>query len=337
MSRSIILRADGSSQFGMGHIFRCIALAQGLQDKGHVPVFVVKDHAQAVLDVIRKHGFEVIAVEHTKGFTQDAQSVIETVRLHKAATVIVDLNHSATLSDEAGFENYLLSIKNSGSSIVMVDGLGLECISSRRALNADVLLIPYVGAQEGTYKTIKGTALLLGTDYFPFQKDFLRVAAWPKTIAPQARRLLVSMGGGNVTHMNDKVVEAILSLDLPDLELKVTGVPLSENMPELIHWADLAVTGSGLTKYEMALLGTPAIVLSLNEVHKNIMDTFAQAGSVQHLGTIEDVPVKTIADAVKQLAEDQPLRKQMSLKGKNLVDGRGAGRVIDQIPLEVTL
>ena len=355
MSPSVILRADGSPKFGLGHVMRCIALAQGLQERGYAPVFIVKDYEGTAPDIIKRYGFEVISLRHTKGFLEEARDVIEIAGVHNVRTVIVDLNHAGTLADESGFEEFLTVLKDSGASIVMVDGFGGECISAHRLLPIDILVVPYAGAQRGRYKTQATMKLLLGADYFPFRKDFLQMVSMPKEIVKQVRRILVSMGGGDVGALNEKVVEAVLSLNLPDIELKVTGgivsqrwqekfrrsagryefLPRSERMPELIQWADIAVISSGLTKYETALFGTPAIVLSFNAAQKAIMQDFEQTGCVRHLGEFNEVTPQSIARCLGQLMGDEQLRAQMSMKGQCLVDGKGVERVINQISLEV--
>ena len=357
MSPSVILRVDGSLKFGLGHVMRCIALAQGLHEKGYAPVFITKDYEGRTLDMIKRYGFEVIPIRHTKGFLEEARDVMEVVGARNVRTVVVDLNHAETLADESGFEKFLTVLKDSGTSIVMVDGFGGECISAHRLLPVDVLVVPYAGAQKGRYKTKARTKLLLGAGYFPFRKDFLQVACVPKKIVKQARRILISMGGGDVGALNEKVVEAVLSLNLPDIELKVTGrlvsqrwqeefkrsagryefLPRTERMPELIQWSDIAVISSGLTKYETALLGTPAIVLSFNAVQKAIMQDFEQTGCIRHFGEFNEVTPQSIARCLGPFMEDEQLRIQMSMKGQRLVDGKGVERVINQIFLEVVV
>jgi spore coat polysaccharide biosynthesis predicted glycosyltransferase SpsG len=101
-----------------------------------------------------------------------------------------------------------------------------------------------------------------------------------------------------------------------------------DNMNELMSWCDLAITAGGLTKYETAVTGTPSVVLSQALHQALIMERFSNAGTTIHLGYGPEVREDTIAETVRALLNDYPRRKQMSLAGKQLVDGKGLERVL---------
>jgi spore coat polysaccharide biosynthesis predicted glycosyltransferase SpsG len=96
-----------------------------------------------------------------------------------------------------------------------------------------------------------------------------------------------------------------------------------------MRWADLAITGDGLTKYECALLGTPAITLSRPDSDEAMNERFVAAGTSLHLGCGLDAA--ELASAISALRVDAPCRAQMSRRGTTLFDGRGAERIIHAI------
>jgi spore coat polysaccharide biosynthesis predicted glycosyltransferase SpsG len=108
-----------------------------------------------------------------------------------------------------------------------------------------------------------------------------------------------------------------------------------QNMAELMSESQLAITNSGLTKYEMANMGLPAIVISNNSKHAALMVEFASYGTVVHLGANEEVTEETILGAVTALIKDEINRGKMSNAGKQLVDGKGMERIFDSIPGEM--
>jgi spore coat polysaccharide biosynthesis protein SpsF len=91
--------------------------------------------------------------------------------------------------------------------------------------------------------------------------------------------------------------------------------------------ADLGLCAFGVTAYEMAAFGVPALYLGLTEDHARSAQAFDEAGMGQLLGTVDAVDDGAIAAAVTALMQDAPRRRQMRKAGLSLIDGEGAARI----------
>jgi spore coat polysaccharide biosynthesis predicted glycosyltransferase SpsG len=98
-------------------------------------------------------------------------------------------------------------------------------------------------------------------------------------------------------------------------------------------WCDLAIAASGLTKYEFAATGTPALVFSIDAIQEASNQSFAATGSVVDLG-LHPTP-DSIAGQTLRLLGDHPLRKTMAAAGRTLVDGAGTQRLIAELVKEL--
>jgi spore coat polysaccharide biosynthesis predicted glycosyltransferase SpsG len=96
-------------------------------------------------------------------------------------------------------------------------------------------------------------------------------------------------------------------------------------------WCDLAITGSGLTKYEMAVTGTPSLQLSFSEDHAAVNESFVKNGTAKHLGVYDAVSLRSISEEITGLLDNFGKRRFMSEAGKGLLDGLGTGRLIEAI------
>lgn len=335
---SVAIRTDGSDRYGMGHVMRCIAIAQALQAGGADVTFVVRELPGQAAAIIESFGFKVITLSADLNIGRDAAATIEAARSCAALLVVVDLNHVDTLADEDGFVWFLEALRSAGLVLTVIDGGGAECISLRRPLPASAVAVPYLNAERRAYKTLPGATVFAGPQYFPLRQDFR--GAGSKAIAPVAHRVLVSLGGGDVAHYQSRIVDALNAVE-HDLSLRVTGQLETEparsekievlgrvaNMAALFAWADLAIIGSGLTRYETAALGTPSLSYSLRVEHVPLLDESAAAGITEHGGLLEHKTQGEIADAVDRLIVDTKLRSHMSQQGQRLIDGQGASRL----------
>ena len=106
---------------------------------------------------------------------------------------------------------------------------------------------------------------------------------------------------------------------------------IDANMPELMAWADWAVTGGGSTCWELAFMGLPAVVIILADKQRAIAEGLESAGAAVNLGWHDDLSPSKIADALVGLAETVGVRKEMARRGRELVDGKGNERVLKEL------
>jgi spore coat polysaccharide biosynthesis predicted glycosyltransferase SpsG len=84
-----------------------------------------------------------------------------------------------------------------------------------------------------------------------------------------------------------------------------------------------------MSVYEIAALGTPGIVLAQNAREDRRMREFSRFGTIEYLGLGVDVGETTILDAVRRILNDPSKRREMSGRGRALVDGYGAARAAE--------
>jgi spore coat polysaccharide biosynthesis predicted glycosyltransferase SpsG len=107
-------------------------------------------------------------------------------------------------------------------------------------------------------------------------------------------------------------------------------------MAELMLWADLAIIGDGLTKYEAAVTGTPSLMVSRPGSPSKLNRAFAETGATHSLGLWTELEVERLSETIHQALRDHSWRAKLSRKGKALVDGRGRERILESIPNELT-
>ena len=103
------------------------------------------------------------------------------------------------------------------------------------------------------------------------------------------------------------------------------------DLPRLMAEADLGVISFGVTAYELAALGVPALYLCLTPDHALSASAFEAAGMGVSLGVAGDITDMMIAGAVQSLLGDAARRRTMSAAGRMNLDGRGAARVAERI------
>ncbi|MBX7186649.1 MAG: NTP transferase domain-containing protein [Vicinamibacteria bacterium] len=325
----ILFRVDGSRVRGMGHVYRSLAVAEALREssRAEIAFLMSADHAEGIATV-SKSGYPVRVFK-----SGGLEVLIDSIQDFAPSVVINDL----PLVEET----YLRSLARLGTvTINLVDTLDdLERVS-RDAQFVISVMNEDRETPEGFYG---GPAFAILRRHFQGRERVFR---------EKPARILLTFGGADPQGLTLKVAKALapLTRDVEVLSVAGPAFPhthvfealqrtLGQNLPlvkgvdtqmaDLMLGADLVLCSGGMSVYEIAALGAPGVVLAQNAREDRRMREFSRFGTIEYLGLGVDVDETAILDAVRQLLNDPERRREMSGRGRALVDGYGAARAAE--------
>jgi UDP-2,4-diacetamido-2,4,6-trideoxy-beta-L-altropyranose hydrolase len=329
----LILRVDGSrapSGPGIGHATRSLALAAVWAARGGDVLVMTRELPEPVAARYRRFGAEVTSSGSVgePGGLRDAAAVAEEAHRRAAAWVVVDgYQFGRSFQSEVSARARLLVIDDHGS-------IG--------EYHAAMVLDHNVDATAASYeRRPPACALLLGSRYALVGSD---LAERDRRIRTEpARTVLFVLGGGPsaawlamVRGASRLIAEAglnarVLGAFAPPDAGEVSWLGFRDDVAFEMTQADLCVAAAGSVIWEICRAGVPALLTSVAENQCAVARAVALAGAAVDLGWWECLTDQDMAAAVFRLADDGGLRKQLSLRSMQLVDGRGAGRVVDEM------
>jgi UDP-2,4-diacetamido-2,4,6-trideoxy-beta-L-altropyranose hydrolase len=334
----LLIRADGDSDIGTGHVMRMLALAMRVRLAGGHATFASVSMAPALAGRLRREGFDLEHRALPAGSMDDAAWLAE-------LSVRAD-SHWIAIDGYSFGAAYQESLRFTSRKILAVDDFG-----TLEFYHADLVLNQNVFAATPMYsRRRKGSRVLLGPAYALLRPEFAAAAALPRTCPDHARSVLVTLGGADPQRVTERVTAALLQISDPNLHIVVVLGPVSggrrerlvgiadsrvavregvEDMTSLMQDAELAVTGAGTTVYELCAMSVPTVVLPIVEAQRDVAAKLAAAGLCHHLG--DDTHPDAAARAVGDLLTDRSRRQALGLKGRAAVDGRGAERVLEAL------
>jgi LPXTG-site transpeptidase (sortase) family protein len=327
----VLFRVDGGAKVGMGHVYRSLAIADALRasSRADVAFLMSADHIEGLLTVSR-HGYPVRVVTG-RGHEAD----LDHIRDFAPAILINDL---PTLES-----TYITALSHIGATTVnLVDSLDDLEPNERYAQVIVSVMHRDRETPEGYYG---GPAFAMLRDQFRGRE---------KQIRDEPQMVLLSFGGSDPQGLTLRAARALQGLPSDIKLLAVAGpafsyrkefealerslggrVPLIQeaggHIAELMLEADVVVGSGGMSVYEIAALGTPGVILGQNLREDERMREFSRHGTIEYLGLGTEVDERAIETTVRSLLESAARRREMSGKGRALVDGLGASRTADII------
>ncbi len=339
---NVIIRTDAAEHIGIGHVIRCIALAQVLAQKGITSYFYSIAYNKEFLRRIEEEGFALgyINSEVIRGSTKDANQTIDLAKKQGASWVILD-----------GYlfgAEYQRLLKHADLKILCIDDMASCHYVSDMVLNQNF------GVGREAYSAEDYTRFFLGPEHALVRRDFLDAAkSFRRVIAPQVRHVLVTLGGGDPNNVTLKVLQALDLLGNTKLQVKVILGYLNKNeifirdfmdkasfqvkilknvrhgMPELMQWADVAITAGGSTVWEYAHLATPVAGIILADNQRRAIEELNKIGAIFSLGWFDQGSVGDWAAAFGRVFNDIHLRESLSKSLHECVRHRKINEMVD--------
>jgi spore coat polysaccharide biosynthesis predicted glycosyltransferase SpsG len=329
----------GGPAIGLGHLGRCLALAAAWAAEGAALSFMTGADEEGARRVERSRadllriGARVVDVDAT-AWEEHPVTAREHLRRLEADVIVVD--------SYAAAPEFLASLGGVTERVVAVDDL------ADRPLPVHVVVNGGVAAETLPYDRGADTLFLLGPRYALVHPRFAEAV----DRSPRARveRVFVALGGGDGSAVLETVLAAAdAALDGAEVHA-VTG-PFAAptlgarrrrirvvvhrdpaDMRALMVDADLAVSGAGVTLYELAATGVPAVIVEMADNQAPNAAGFSGAGAALRAGAAQDPRLgEGVAAALGRLAGDAAVRAEMAGHARDLVDGAGALRVAREV------
>lgn len=333
MAGPLLIRADAGPRIGAGHVMRCLALAQGWQDRGGSALLATAMPHETIAVRLEDEGVELRPLEAEAGRADDAERTLRLAREVGAAWVVVDGYHFDA--------SYQRRLKEAGPRLLWIDDE-----THAAPYCADLVLNQNLHASEDLYVDREPhTRLLLGSRYVLLRREFRRWRSWRREIPATASKVLVLTGGADPGGLASRAVAALQGLKLeatvvvghlgreaPALRSAAGGrVAIRSHvrdLAELMAGADLAISAAGCTAWELAFMGLPALLTSTAANQRPVAAELAARGAAVDLGEQQDLDTGQIGSALGRLAANRETRAALADRGRRLVDGMGMERIL---------
>jgi UDP-2,4-diacetamido-2,4,6-trideoxy-beta-L-altropyranose hydrolase len=181
----IFIRADGSNQIGLGHLVRCMALAEMLKFDYDI-TFVCKQIPGKSADVIKELNFKLLIIDEEESFVSQLKS-----------KQIVVLDHY-----ELG-SSYQNIIKQKGCELVCIDDLHQE------HFYADAIINHAPGVKSNQYDAEAYTQFYLGLDYVLLRSEFREQANRNRKIE-RINNVLICFGGADTYNITYTILKTVV-------------------------------------------------------------------------------------------------------------------------------
>ena len=365
MTDWFVIRADASKEIGIGHVMRCLALAEWLYSKNVRALLLTKHSNELVESKISHLNGKIIYLAkssspstdvymHSKWLkgseNEDAKLCIAAIekeikKVGNSPLFILADHYALAAPWEKQLSQY--------AKILVVDDL------SDRPHACTWLVDQTFGKTEVDYLTLvpDDAQLLIGPQYALIRKEFTEAPASFQRSLPKADiKVLLSLGGvdkNNVTsrllsffensrniYKKKIVITVVTSNSNPNLEdLKVTISHMQRisllidvnNMAELMANHDVCIGAAGSTSWERCVMSLPTLSIVLAENQKTISKNLAEAGAILDLGLVADITKAHFFELFNSLINNIELYNSISKKSKTLCDGLGCQRIIEEV------
>lgn len=346
----VVFRVDASAQMGIGHLMRCLTLAEVLHEHGVHIRFVCREHAGNLIALLQQKAMPVTVLPAPTinditsgedyaswlGVTQaeDAEQTTKALNGEKPDWLVAD-HYGLNIEWEQQLRPYVIKM-------MAIDDL------ANRHHDCDVLLDQNYSVEgEQCYAGLTPDAckLLVGPRYALLKPEY---AAYRKTLRAhdgQVKRVLVFFGGTDSHNMTGLALEALTHPGLTHLEVdvvvgannphrkvikqQVSHRPLTilheprSHLADLMAQADLALGAGGTTTWERLCLGLPSLVVSIAENQEPSCVALHNSRLINYFGYLDKVDLTDFRKEIAHMLGNPGRLIDMSLAGQALVNGCG--------------
>ena len=330
MSTNIIFRCDGGTQLGMGHVTRCIELAFGFKKLGLKRIlFLIYSKEKVVFEKIKKTGFKFLKCPFSLGGKNDLNFVKKFSKFNNSSSPILicdSFNTSKNYLKECSKFFFLVLIND-----LMKQGSFINILINASTKEKRTIIPLY-----------KKETNLIRKEFF-IQKSKKKIND----------KILITMGAGdpnNVTGWflnnfynelkNEKIYVLIGSAFKYKKQIKYKFIKKYKNIKiffdldkpsKIMKESSFAISAAGNMSLELAALGIPQILISIDNTQKMIINFLRKNSCVKYLGYYKNLNKKKTRFIINNFLKNESFKKRLRKKALNIFNNPGNVNIAEKI------
>ena len=195
MSEKIYIRADANDKLGMGHLMRCMAIAEQIIKMGGTVKFIVADSNSAIL--LKDRGYDWINLR-SEWCNLDCE-------INKVKGLIKKENIKKLLIDHYYVSEKYLKELNQITEIIYIDDVNSFCYPVNKLINYNIYAEDLDYRNRYAIKKIN-TEFFLGTKFAPLRLEFQQM---DNRVYRGINKILLSSGGSDNYNMLGNIIEKL--------------------------------------------------------------------------------------------------------------------------------
>lgn len=326
--RKIVFRVDGNRNIGLGHIYRCLTLADRLI--AHQVYFLMNKKYTLGIKKVQEYSYRIILYNNENELFQK----IDLLKLHIIINDILDTS-----------AEYMKKINNRKIFSVNFEDLGEGSGKCNVLFNA----------------LYEWSERPRNNKYFGYKYECLReefyLFNYKRKIIDKVINILISFGGTDLNNLTFKVLSTLIKLEFKGKINVILGlgykyknklkkyvmqknlqgfdINIIENTKFIVHYineSDIGITSNGRTVYEFVSLGIPVITISQNYRETTHLFSRVCPGLI-NIGIASELKEKCLENNINKLLNDKSYRlsltKELVPFAKNI--RKGVNRIISII------
>ncbi len=330
----VVIRADADSGIGLGHVARCLSLAEALVAFGCRVMLV---SASVLPEVLLSKAKGLVDCRVMVEQEDKLQAFVDTIGSEIPDWVVVD-----SYSIDARWHSVVR--RKFGCRLVVIDDL------ADRPLAADMVVDHNFSRDYRVkYRDVveAGTRILSGPSYALISSGYAAVT--PREPSATVRSIGIFLGGTDPLGLSGELLRICRTLAAFDGEIELVSTSanadleglrqscegplnakLSIDLPDLIDFYqrhDVYIGAGGGSTWERCRCGVPALVVGVADNQRVVIEALGSLGAAMCLFWRGPSTLAAIGAGLRHIITDYQLRKVMVSASLELVDGNGALRI----------
>jgi UDP-2,4-diacetamido-2,4,6-trideoxy-beta-L-altropyranose hydrolase len=327
-----IFRVESDNKAGMGHFYRCLALANILD--GYQKTFLMNDFQPHLAGILNSSNIKLKTLNSDRPFN----AIVDELSAY------IDKKDIVILDGYQYDQSYMAVLSNLAAGLVVIDDL------NKGKYFADIILNHGPHAENVKYKSPNKTKLLLGRQYTLLRPAFYRNAGKGE-VRDQVKVITICFGGADSKGFASKYLEALTQMGKifqvniilgasnhnPNSEYEkfnqnlikviVYRNVIDEKMASLLLESDLLIATPSNIMMEACTLNIPTITQSVAKNQDPFYDFLDQHKLATCIPECSENSTRGLAELLNKTIFDKAYRKKMVGNQKKIFDGKSKLRL----------